>query len=320
MATKIERLLFTRKRLIRSIEVQTAAIATFTENTAPAVQISRKEALENLWSEFKENGEILEKTRDWVGTDEYLDEYEAIHEQYMAALVTLLSTMPEQIDTLQQSLTSLRHSRPRMFTEESVNDPADNNEDENRAQATSTPHGRGTIGLPANIKLAPLPIRPFTGDVLDWPEFKATCESTFTHIMDEVSRFRYLKSHLNGEPYRVIKHLPLTAGSYARAFDLLTKRYDNQRTIINANIKRFITLPKLTSESSQDLKHMVDTTNECIAAINSYDISTDSWSCMLVFLLTQRLDPDSIKHWEESIKGRRTIPAFSEFMNFSKQE
>lgn len=99
MATKIERLLFTRKRLIRGIEVQSTAIAGFTVETAAFQQLSRKEALETLWTEFKENSEIIETTRDWVGTDEYLDEFQRVHEKYMAALVTLLETMPEQIDT-----------------------------------------------------------------------------------------------------------------------------------------------------------------------------------------------------------------------------
>lgn len=125
--------------------------------------------------------------------------------------------------------------------------------------------------------------------------------------MDEVSRFRYLKSHLNSEPYRLVKHLPPTPGSYDRALQLLTKRYNNERAIINANIKRLIALPELASESATELKQMVDTTNECIAAIISYNIDTHSWSCILIFLLTQRLDPAIVKHWEEKIQGRRTV-------------
>lgn len=100
MATKIERLLFTRKKLIRSIKSQATAIDTFTDETEAAIQISRKEALETLWAEFKENCDAIESTRDWVGDDAYLDEYEEIHEKYLAALVKLLKTMPEQTDLL----------------------------------------------------------------------------------------------------------------------------------------------------------------------------------------------------------------------------
>lgn len=87
MATKLDRLMFTRKRLIRSIRIQADTISVFTAETAPALQLSRKEALETLWTEFKENCEAIETTRDFVGDDEYLTEYDDIHEKYMAALV-----------------------------------------------------------------------------------------------------------------------------------------------------------------------------------------------------------------------------------------
>lgn len=167
MATKVERLLFTRKRLLWNIEVQTTAISTFTENTAPALQISRKDALKTLWAEFKEICDTIETTRDWVGTDEWLDEYDSIHEKYLSALVTLLSTMLEQTEILQQSVTSLRQNRPRINVDDSNGDTTG----ESRAQ--STPNGRTMIKLPATIILAPLPIKPFDGNALDWPEFRA---------------------------------------------------------------------------------------------------------------------------------------------------
>lgn len=315
MATKIARLLFTRKRLLRSIEVQTTAIDAFTAETATAIQLSRKEALETLWTEFKDNSDAIESTRDWVGDDDYLNEFEQIHEKYMAALVKLLETMPEQTDTLQQSLTSLRHVRPRHFTEETIHDSTENGS-ENLAQAMSTSNNNHHGGIPPYVKLSPLQIRQFSGNAIDWPEFKAICDSTFKNIADEVWRFKYLKSHLSDQPYRLVKHLPLLAGSYERAIDLLEKRYDNQRGIINSSLKQVMQLPKLRSESATGLKHMVDTTNECITTLNGYKINTDSWSCILTYLLTQRLDPTSIRHWEEKLQGNYTIPPFSEFIEF----
>lgn len=57
-------------------------------------------------------------------------------------------------------------------------------------------------------------------------------------------------------------------GSYAS--DILNKRYDNERIIINANLKRFIDLPMLKYESADALKRMLDVTNGCIAALKLY--------------------------------------------------
>lgn len=161
-----------------------------------------------------------------------------------------------------------------------------------------------------------LQIAQFSGNLVDWPEFKACCEGTFTRIMDETNRFRYLKSNLSGEPGRMVKHLPLNASSYNKAWAMLNKRYDNQRAIINANLKRLFDLPMLKTESGEDLKNMLNTTNECIAAINSYKISTNSWDAIMIFLISQRLDANNIKHWEERIQASKTIPKLSEMLDF----
>lgn len=172
------------------------------------------------------------------------------------------------------------------------------------------------MGMPATIRLPPLQIKPFTGDLTDWPEFKATCENTFSVITDESHRFRNLKGYQSGEPANMIKHLPLNHGSYDKAYDMLKNRYDNHRAIINANLKRLFELPVLTNGSAAGLKQMLNTANECIATNNTYTNNTDSWSCMMIFILSQRLDATSIKQWEEAIQGQRTIPEYSVFLKF----
>lgn len=243
-----------------------------------------------------------------------MDEYAQIHEKYLGGLVKLLDTMPEQTDAMQQSLVSLRQVRQRNFNEETIRESDNGNED--LAQAMSTPHSNRYFGIPTTAKLAPLQIKSFSGNLVDWPEFKSTCETTFANIANEVDRFRYLKSYLSEAPYRMIRHLPLVPGSYERAMELLKKRFDNERAIINAHFQRVIQLPTLKAESANGIRYMVNTINECITALNGYKINTDSWFSILIFLLTQRLDATSIKHWEEKIEGQHTIPSFTKFIDF----
>lgn len=114
----------------------------------------------------------------------------------------------------------------------------------------------------------------------------------------------------------MIKHLPLNSASLAKAWEMLTKRYDNERAIINANLKRLFDLPILKPDSSDGLKLMLNTINECIAAINSFNIQTDTWDAILIFLLSMRLDSNNITHWEERIQAQKTIPRLDEFLKF----
>lgn len=64
MATKVERLNFLRKRLMKDIERQLKTIDTFQDETAPVVLLSRKEALEELWGDFQTKTNELENSRD----------------------------------------------------------------------------------------------------------------------------------------------------------------------------------------------------------------------------------------------------------------
>lgn len=320
MATKVDRLLFSRKRLAADIGHQIAAINEFSEETDVAIMLSRKDALEELWSAFKTNMDIIENTRNWVGTDQFIQETREIHDAYVNALVKLLKLIPEQTDAIQHVLTSLRPNR------QCASAFIDNEADENAAGAANNapdtlgaPRANSTlneVGMATHVKFPPMQIKSFSGGLTDWSEFKAAIESAFTSIPNEIERFRYLKTFLTKEPEQMIKLLPFREGSYGRAWELLNKRYNNERAIIDANLKRLIDLPFSQNESIQDMKRMRNTVNECIETLHSFNIKTDTWNCILIFLLRQRLDSNSIKHWEEFVRGSKTVPEFSTFLEF----
>lgn len=328
MTTKIDRLSFSRKRLMKDIERQIKTIDTFTIDTQPAVVLSRKEALEELWVEFRANSHELENSRDWIGTDEYIDENANVHEMYLKGLATITALMPDDANALHESMTMFQRRPSAADASTSQVEPPFVNDTGNETEIvigdntnTQPPVGETAalpqqFGFQSSVKLPPLQIKIFSGNELDWPEFKATCESTFTTIVDEINRFQYLKGYLKGEAEKKVRHLPMVPGSYQRAWDILKKTYDKERTIINANLKRLFDIEPPAKESAEALTEMLDITNECVAAINSFNIKTDTWDAILIFILTQRLDESSIQHWEERLQGRKTVPKFSEFIEF----
>lgn len=259
---------------------------------------------------------------------------------YLKGLVKITALMPKNANALHESMTMFRRSSmadtSTLRTEHplhGVNDgnDASTNNDGNTDQPTEeigatvengntnnifNPMAYQQLSFHASVKLPPLQIKPFDGNAIEWPEFKAMCESTFTAIMDEVNRFQYLKGYLKGEAEKKVRHLPMVPGSYKRAWDILKNTYDKERTIINANLKRLFDVEPPLKESAEALTNMLDITNECVAAINSFGIKTDTWDAILIFILTQRLDENSIQHWEEHLRGRKTVPKFLEFVEF----
>lgn len=317
MANKVERLNFTRKRLAHDIDTQLKIIDALTENTMTVIVLSRKEALEELWSDFRGNTNELENARDWVGTDAHITENSKIREMYIKGLakinqsMTMFQRRPSVVDpSLEQPSTVGEQSS----TTSANQDQETTNSTENNA------NGVGVLPqineIRPTINLPPVQIKSFSGDNIEWPEFKATCENTLTTLRDDICRFHYLKGYLQGEAFMKVRQLPMVQCSYNRAWDILKKAYDKERTIINANLKRLFDLKVMGKESAEALTKMLDVTNECIATVNSYGINTDTWDAMLIFILTQRLDENSIQYWEERIQGKNTIPKFTEFIEF----
>lgn len=329
--SKYVRLQFARTQLVDAIKQQAIAVEAYNKDTSSAVVLSRKEALEDLWTDFRSNQSDIEGSQEWDGSTEFMQETNETRELYLKVLSELTTLLPEEASTLQDSLNLGRHAKPSTSSGADLLQESDHEElPADGDRANQIPHDNlhdrfdttvisvasTTPGIPAMVKLPPLQITVFTGNLIDWPEFKATCETTFTSIMDDVHRFRYFKGYLSGEPARMVKHLPMQSGSYKRAYEILLKRYDNQRAIINANLHRLFEVARSQNESAAALKLLLDTANECVSALNAFAIDTDSWDAILIFILSQRLDPSSIQHWEERIQGQKTVPKFSEFTAF----
>lgn len=315
MANKIDRLFFVRKRVTQDIERQLQKIGECQADTEPAVLLSRKDALEELWADFRLNTKELENSQNWVGDDKFIEENALVHEQYLKGVAQITKLLPTEASTLQQSFVLFqRHPRGTQPIDEEHGANSTAHNMHSSTPSTSIPPQ--VNGVSATIKLPALQIKSFSGNLLDWPEFKATVESICMEITGDINKFRYLKSFLTDEPAQMIKHLPFCADSYESAWTILKKRYDNERAIINASLKRVFDPEIHTFGSAETLKTMVNAINECIAIVNSYGINIDTWDSIMIMALTRHLDTHNIHHWETQIKGRKTIPRLSEFISF----
>ncbi|KAJ8951999.1 hypothetical protein NQ314_007617 [Rhamnusium bicolor] len=80
-----------------------------------------------------------------------------------------------------------------------------------------------------NLKLPAISIPFFDGNYEHWPTFNGTfLKLIHSNIfLSKVEKMQYLKSHVRGEPNRMIQHLQITDVNYDAAWELLKKRYEN---------------------------------------------------------------------------------------------
>ncbi|XP_075234998.1 uncharacterized protein LOC142332438 [Lycorma delicatula] len=133
--------------------------------------------------------------------------------------------------------------------------------------------------------------------------------------IDEVHKLYLRQSLKEGSAAKLIDSIDLAAQNYKSAWELLTKRFQNERLIIERHIKALFDYPKLDKDSSFAIRQMIDETNIHIKALKSLKQPTDTWDTMLVYLLATKLDYNSVKEWQIHAPLNR-VATFAEFLEF----
>lgn len=266
-------------------------IELFDASTEISMVTIYKEELEKSWHDYYTGYEKIESALTGKRDDDlkkYLTNFGAWHEVFINSRIKVLQCMSAasgRADTVNSSMSVLNQSI---------------------GMDTSKP----------NFNLPAIKIRTFAGNLEDWPEFKATCASVLLDSIPEVQRLQVLKSSLIDEPLELIRHITPVEGAFNTAWLILKNRYDNTRAIVYACLARFLDLPVLRNESVNSLKHMLNVTNHTLAVLKGYQVAVSTWDPLLVFMLSRKLDGNSLKHWEESLKGLKALPTLIAFFEF----
>ena len=171
-----------------------------------------------------------------------------------------------------------------------------------------------------NVKLPKISIPVFSGLYTEWTTFRDLFVSLIhkNESLDQVQKLHYLKSYLSGEAEKLLRHVAITASNYEMCWKQLKHRYDNKKFLSDNILKRFMSLKPLQVESSSAIKYILDTTNECLYALNNLGIDTSSWDVIVIHIVSQKLDPNSRKLWEakasEAFDELPTLINFNDFM------
>lgn len=113
----------------------------------------------------------------------------------------------------------------------------------------------------AVAKLPDLGLPSFNGKFETWYSFKDIFDSVVHNRNDlsEIDKFLYLKICCKADALKLIDSLDVTSANYSIALDLLKKRFENKRAIINYHINNLLfNLPQISRESAPQLTILLD--------------------------------------------------------------
>lgn len=157
------------------------------------------------------------------------------------------------------------------------------------------------------IDLPKIKLPEFNGKATEWRAyielFDEICKS---NGVTDAMKMQYLKMTIKGDAAKLISVAP-TAENYKTCRGILEKRYNNKRELVGKLIDVMLNLPKMKNETSEDLRKIHDTANECLLSIENMGMKTDNWDPLVIHILLQKLAKETIKHYEFQLSDTREI-------------
>ncbi|XP_018311205.1 uncharacterized protein [Mycetomoellerius zeteki] len=254
--------------------------------------VKRKSKIEATWVQFDEVQNEIEMLQDSAGMAEAHSFDRAEYEETYYAIVTKFQEL-----IISRSATDL----PVIEAHPAAN----------RAQASAN-----------SLKLPKIDLPSFSGNYEEWYPFHDTFQSLIHRdtSITSIQKFHYLKSSLKGQAADIIQSLEVSAENYKEAWQMLKKRYDKKRIIIQKHIRALFELQTVSKENFTSLRYLVDGVLKHLRALKTIGRPTDSWDDVIIHLITSKLDHITNKEWENSIPDEDipTIRHLTDFLEHSK--
>ena len=173
--------------------------------------------------------------------------------------------------------------------------------------------------LEANeIKLPTLSLPTFSGSVEEWLTFSDLFQAAVTtnKNLSSAQKLQYLKGVLKSDALKVVQSLSITDNNFKIAWELLTERYFHKREILSSLMKKFLSLPSLSTESHTQILNLVDSSKEFVRMIEALELKVDKTADTLIMFIVQfKLDPSTRSWWERSLKSDE-IPSLEALLQF----
>ena len=166
--------------------------------------------------------------------------------------------------------------------------------DSNRAASVTT------SAAGAEAKLPKLNLPKFAGDPLTWSEFWEPFEALVDDTeLNDIVKFTYLSSLLEGEAKATVSGLKLTGANYDSAVTQLKDRYGRPQRIISSHIQEMLQLSVPASQGNRvtGLWQFYNQLNAHVRSLETLKVTGTQYGVVLTPLVLSRLPTDLRLEW-----------------------
>ncbi|XP_063901051.1 uncharacterized protein LOC135120642 [Zophobas morio] len=166
------------------------------------------------------------------------------------------------------------------------------------------------------VRLPSLELPIFSGSYLEWTAFSDIFKSLIhdSRLDSDVEKLHYLKSCLKGDAHKTIEAIKVSEANYKSAWDLLEKRFNNKRLIVQEHVLAIINSPNLVKNSAVAMRKLLDDILTNIAELKNVGIQVQQWDALIVPLITLKFDFITKRDWECTLDT--SVPTLEELITF----
>lgn len=263
---------------------------------------SRANGLKEIWIEFIENHinilfkiPVEDQNTQQYFTDNYFEKYEGIYYDVLGKIsqkqIDLAPIVSVTASSNQPTTSALANNSTPAFTSSTINITRD---ESNQNNNLPEPQNNPTLNA-HHIQIPRLNVPTFSGSYDDWPSFRDLFRAAVhaNQSLQPVHKLQYLKSLLKGNAETILKYVPTTSDNYVIAWQRLEERFENKRALITNTLRKLFGQPH-AEETAASIRQLLDTSNECINALQSQGIAVATWDSILIYIISQRIPSTSL--------------------------
>eukprot|EP00112_Aurelia_sp_Birch-Aquarium-sp1_P000051 Seg1001.8 transcript_id=Seg1001.8/GoldUCD/mRNA.D3Y31 product="hypothetical protein" protein_id=Seg1001.8/GoldUCD/D3Y31 len=142
------------------------------------------------------------------------------------------------------------------------------------------------------IQLPYLQLKKFDGNPTEWAAFWDSFASAIDKNPDleDVQKFNYLKSYLQGNAARALGEIQATNKNYAEAISMLKDRFGNKQTVIGSHMSKFEEIKPVKRISDlSELRTLFDQVEANVRSLESFGVYADSYGTFLALQILKKL-------------------------------
>ncbi|XP_058827533.1 uncharacterized protein LOC131687460 [Topomyia yanbarensis] len=146
-------------------------------------------------------------------------------------------------------------------------------------------------------------------------EVEATLSDERIQFQDLYFDLKASLAAFRGEAARIVANLEVNAAKFTIAWKSVCERYDNPNLLLKHHFATLFTIPNVKKASSSALYDLVDEFDHHVGILEKLDTPANLWNTVLVESLSKRLDPVTLKEWENNCEGDAR-PTYQNLIDF----